>query len=208
MKRVLNSGSIKLPYIKGAEEEILRQLNCLDNEWTLDQIVDIICRRYPEYLFKVEFKFEVKAPLLTFLAFQEAHLGTLNRLKDQDHQIAYLPPSFYSQNDLTYNIMDAKTCNAHFTKLNNFFEWSFNFYNKLIKEGMCKEQAELVLPQGMFVTFLWDVNAHDLVRFIEENWNQSPEMYGYCSTLVLYLEEHLPEITKWLKINKWQHISL
>jgi hypothetical protein len=197
VKRVLNSCSIKLPYIKGTETEVLGNLP-----------VDIVCRTFQEYLFKMEFKFEVKAPLLTFLDFQDAHLGTLNRLKDQDHQIAYLPSEFYTQNDLTYNIMDSKACNVHFTKLNNFFEWSFNFYNKLRKEGMCEEQAKLVLPQGIFVNFLWDVNALDLIKFIDGNWNKSPEMYGYCSTFVLYLEEHLPLIIKWYKQNRWQDISL
>lgn len=190
MKRVLNSGSIKLPYIKGTEKDVLGTLP-----------VDTVCRTFQEYLFKMEFKFEVKAPLLTFLAFQEAHLGTLNRLKDQDHQIAYLPAEFYTQTDLTYNIMDAKSCNVHFTRLNSFFEWSFNFYNKLVKEGVCESQAALVLPQGIFVTFLWDVNAKDLIEFIRKNNSISPELYGYCSTLMIYLREHLPLITGWVQKN-------
>jgi hypothetical protein len=197
VKRVLNSGSIKLPYIKGTEKEILGTLSA-----------DVVCKTFQEYLFKMEFKFEVKAPLLTFLAFQEAHLGTLTRLTDQDHQIAYLPAQYWLQDDTELISMTSQESNAFNTKLNNFYNWSFNFYTKLIENGLCESQAKLVLPQGMFVTFLWDINAHDLIKFIEENWNQSPESYGYCSTLVLYLEEHLPEITKWLKINKWQNLSL
>lgn len=208
MKRVLNSGFIKAHSIKGTEQDVLYSLNCLDNEWTKDQIVEIVCKRYPEYLFKMGFKFEVKAPLLTLLAFQDAHLGTISKPEDSDHQVAYLPSQFYSQDGLTYKIMDSKACNAYYTKLNNFFEWSFNFYNKLIKEGMCEEQAKLVLPQGVFVTFMWDINAHALMKFIDDNWNKSPEMYGYCSTLVLYLEEHLPLTTRYLKANEWKHISL
>lgn len=205
MKRVLNSGFIKIHTIKGTEQEMINQLN---NNWTVPEIVDAICKRFPEYLLKMEFKFEVKAPLLALLAFQDAHLGTITKPEDSEHGVAYLPPQFYSQDGLGYKIMDAKSCNVHFAKLNNFFEWSFNFYNKLLKEGMCKEQAQLVLPQAVFTTFLWQVNARDLIKFVEENCNKSPEMYGYCSTLVLYLEEYLPEITKWLKINKWQNVSL
>jgi len=154
------------------------------------------------------FKFEVKAPLITLLAFQDAHLGTINKPEDSEHQVAYLPSQFYSQDGSTYKIMDDKACNTYYTKLNNFFEWSFNFYNKLVKEGMCKEQAQLVLPQGVFTTFMWDINAPELIEFIDKNWSKSPEMYGYCSTLVLYLEENLPEITKSLKANQWQNIGL
>jgi|SRR5579872_1252138 len=197
MKRVLNSGFIKAHDIKGTEVTVLGTLP-----------VDTVCRTFQEYLFKMEFKFEVKAPLLTLLAFQDARLGKISKPEDSDHQVAYLPAQFYSKDGLTYKIMDAKSCNVHFTKLNNFFEWSFNFYNKLRKDGLCEEQARLVLPQGLFVTFIWEVNALDLIRFIEGNWSKSPEMYGYCSTLVLYLEENLPQITRWMKANKWQHISL
>ncbi len=196
MKRVLNSGFIKAHSIKGTEQEILGNLSA-----------ETVCRTFQEYLFKMEFKFEVKAPLLTLLDFQDAHLGIINKPEDSEHQVAYLPAQFYSKDGLEYKIMDAKSCNANFTKLNNFFEWSFNFYNKLIKEGMCEEQARLVLPQGVFTTFMWGINAHDLMKFIEVNWNKSPELYGYCSTFVLYLEEHLPQIAKWLKANKWQNIS-
>lgn len=197
MKRVLNSGFIKAHTVNGTEEIVLSNLP-----------VEVICRTFQEYLFKMEFKFEVKAPMLTLLDFQDANLGTITKPEDSDHQVAYLPPQFYSKSGLEYEIMDAKSCNAHFTKINNFFEWSFNFYNKLIKEGMCQEQAKLVLPQGVFTTFMWKVNAFDLMRFIEANWNKSPEMYGYCSTFVLYLEEYLPSITQWMKANKWQNISL
>jgi hypothetical protein len=197
MKRVLNSGFIKLHSIRGTEKEILGTLSG-----------EQVCKLFQEYLFKIEFRFEVKAPLLTLLAFQDANLGTITKPEDSDHQVAYLPSQFYSQDDLTYTIMDDKACNAYYTKLNNFFEWSFNFYNKLIKEGMCKSQAALVLPQGIFTTFMWDLNASDLINFIDDNWNSSPEMYGYCSTLVLYLEEHLPEITKYLKANRWKNIGL
>jgi len=206
MKRVLNSGSIKLPYVKGSEKERLdtfRYVGVSDED-----VIKFIFTNNPAVLNHVEFTFEIKAPLLVFLALQEAHLGALNRLEEQDHQIAYLPAEFYGQEGLTLNIMDSKTCNVYYTKLYNFYNAAFNFYNNLVRDGLCEEQAKLVLPQGVFVNFLWKVTAKDLITFIEDNYNKSPEMFGYCSTLVLYLEEHLPLVTKWLKSNKWQNISL
>lgn len=206
MKRVLNSGSIRLPYVGGSEKERLATIHALGLYG--NDAIEFIVNENPAVLDHVRFKFEVKAPLLVLNAFQEVHLGTINCLEGQDHQIAYLPPSFYSKDGLTYKIMDAKRCNVHNTRLYNFYEAAFNFYNNLIKEGMCEEQAQLVLPQGMFVTFIWDITAKDLIEFIEQHYNDSPEIYGYCSTLMLYLQEHLPLTTKWLKANEWQHISL
>lgn len=206
MKRVLNSGSIKLPYITGTEEGLRANLN---NNWTPEIFAEKVCSVWPEELDKVLFTFEVKAPLLTFNDFQEAQLGTLTRLPVQDYQIAYLPPKFYSKSEgLMFNIMTNKACNDQNTKLYNFYVGVFNLYNNLLKEGMCKEQARLVLPQGLFIVFQWSITAQDLIRFINEHHSESPEIWGYCSTFVLYLEEHLPLVTKWLKTNRWQNFSL
>jgi len=206
MKRVLSSGFIKVHQILGTEKERLDTITCLG--YLGDKAIEYILFNNPAVLDYVEFRFEVKAPLLTLLDFQDAHLGTISKPEDSEHQVAYLPSQFYSKDGLTYKIMDVKSCNAHYTKLNNFFEWSFNFYNKLVKEGMCQEQAKLVLPQGVFVTFMWNITAKDLIEFIEQHYNDSPEIYGYCSTFVLYLEEHLPLTMRYLKAHEWQHISL
>jgi len=200
MKRVLNSGTIKLPYIAGDEGQLLP--NCEPNIDKIKYALDL--GLYSD----IKFTFEIKAPLLTFLTFQDSNLGTLNRLDDLDHPIAYLPPQFYKKDTSGYTSMDFKLCNIYTTKLYNFYNAAFNFYNNLLKEGMCKEEASLVLPQGMFMNFLWMVTAKELVDFIEEHHADSPELYGYCSTLVLYLEEHAPQLVRWLKRNKWQSFSL
>jgi thymidylate synthase ThyX len=76
----------------------------------------------------------------------------------------------------------------------------------MVEGGLCKEQAQLVLPQGLFKTYLWEVNAKDLISFIEQNHSKSPEMAGYCNTLVLYMEDHLPQVTSYLKRNQWKDL--
>lgn len=200
MKRVLNSGTIKLPYVEGHEYKVLLKS---------DQHIDRIKLALELGLYSdIKLTFEIKAPLLTFLTFQDSNLGTLNRLDELDHPVAYLPPEFYTKSTSGYAPMDSKNTNIYTTKLFNFYNAAFNFYNNLLREGMCKEEASLVLPQGVFVNFLWLITAKDLVKFIEEHYADSPEMYGYCSTLVLYLEEHAPQLTRWLKTNRWQNYSL
>ncbi len=201
MKRVLNSCTIKLPYVNGIEQDFFKYQNDLSLE---EYIPFFVTSR----LDQMEFTFEIKAPLLTFLAFQDANLGTLTRLDIPEHPIAYLPPQFYTKDASGYTSMDGKSSNIYTTKLFNFYTAAFNFYNNLLREGLCKEEANLVLPQGVFITFLWKINAKDLIKYIEEHYSDSPETYGYCSTFVLYLEEHLPKVTKWLKVNRWQSINL
>lgn len=216
MKRVLSSGSIKLPYIQGSEQDIIQlyqihfnniELEELGKDPSDSRIAKFICEKALWKLNHIKFTFEIKMPILVAQFFYNAHLGTLKEQEGgQSSQLGYLPPSFYSQEPSTYVSMDPKSCNELNTKLNNFFNWSFNFYNKLIEQGLCQEQSELVLPQGLFKTFIWEVTAKDLIAFIEQNHDKSPELSGYCGTLVLYMEDHLPKIASWLKRNKWKDL--
>ena len=196
MKRVLNSGSIKLPYVVGTEKELLS--NALAAYGEQDLIPWVL---KTNVLAHITFTFEVKAPLLTFNDFQEAHLGTLKALEADEHHMMYLPAQFWKQDGLMLNIMSTKDCNEHNTKLYNFYSAALNFYNKLVAGGLCESQARLVLPQGLFVSFLFTITAKDLIEFIRKNKSVSPEMSGYCSVFMLYLQEHLPLVIGWLQKN-------
>ena len=202
MKRVLNSGSISLPYITGSEQDALKEV--LD--YPYKDKADLIVNNMPHLLSQIQFTFEIKAPLFVFNVFQDANLGALQRVEGTNSEIIYVPSQFYKHDGLMYNIMDNKACNDYNTKLNNFYHWSLQFYNKLLESGLCESQAKMVLPQGMFTTFLFSINARDLISFIEQNHDKSPELAGYCSTLVLYMEDHLPVVSTWLKRNKWQNL--
>jgi hypothetical protein len=206
MKRVLNSGQIKLPYVEGSEQETLNKFKRFYKDTPANEVITSSFSLDPYFLNDINFTFEIKAPLLIFNSFQKDQLGKLIMLEAHGDQEAYLPSQFYKQDVLTFIPMDAKTCNEFNTKLNNFYNWSFNFYKKLIESGLCHEQAVMVLPQGMFVSFYWTVCAKDLITFIETHYNKSPELFGYCSTLNLYLDDHLPLVSKWLKRNKWQNL--
>lgn len=208
MKRVLNSGSIKLPYIQGSEKDVLDSHKFYYPELSQEEVIKGALNIDDPVMgvSAIRFTFEICMPLLVAQSFYNSHLGVLKFLEDQDHQTAYLPPSFYRLGPSVFVPMDPKSCNELNTKLNNFYNWSFNFYNKLVENGLCFEQAKLVLPQGIFVTYLWEVTAKDLILFIEQNHGKSPEMAGYCSTLVLYMEDHLPNVTAWLKRNQWKDL--
>jgi thymidylate synthase ThyX len=202
VKRVLNSGSIKLPYITGSEKDLEKdgyKVNELSDAWMENYVAE-------KLLDKIKFTFEIKMPVLVAQTFYNDKLGTLTVQGGPDHPIAYLPQQYFKESPLGTNIMDSKACNDYNTKLNNFYNWAFNFYNKLIEGGMNPAQAELVLPQGLFKNYLWEVNAKDLISFIEQNHGQSPELRGYCSTLVLYMEDHLPNVTAYLKRNQWKDL--
>lgn len=211
MKRVLNSGYIKLLSVEGSEQDLLKPLIEEFEESSLDEIItDILgIERVLEDYSTIEFKFEVKCPLLCLQTFQASDLGTLTTFLVQDTSEVYLPPLFYSQDpSLTFHPMVDKHCNELNTRFSNYYRNVLNFYNNLLKQGVCQSQAQLVLPQGLFTVINWQVTAKDLINLIEKNYNQSTEMFGYCGVFVLYLEECMPLITKWLKQNRWEDFKL
>ena len=49
----------------------------------------------------------------------------------------------------------------------NHTQSAFEFYERLIAEGVAREQARMVLPQNMYTEMYATVNLHNLIHFIE-----------------------------------------
>lgn len=47
------------------------------------------------------------------------------------------------------------------------FKYSLNLFNKLIDNGVCREQARMVLPQAMYTEYYGTVNLSNLLKFID-----------------------------------------
>ena len=47
------------------------------------------------------------------------------------------------------------------------FKHSLTLFNKLIDNGVCKEQARMVLPQAMYTEYYGTVNLSNLLKFID-----------------------------------------
>ncbi len=50
--------------------------------------------------------------------------------------------------------------------IRNHHKNSVDLFNKLLKEGVCREQARGVLPQNMYTEYYGSVNLNNLIKFI------------------------------------------
>lgn len=50
--------------------------------------------------------------------------------------------------------------------INSHIEQSLKLFNKLMLEGVCREQARMVLPQNLYTTYFGSVNLSNLLKFI------------------------------------------
>jgi hypothetical protein len=205
MKRVLNSGSIKLNNVLGSEQQLLERSRLFSFYKSLsqeDMIKDLVSKQKGNMLNVVLFVFEVKAPISLLSIWHKSNLGIIDEFGKLHVDEVYIPPFFYKKNDEDFTLLESKDCNDLFTKFDNYYTASINFYHKLLERGLCKEQAQLILPTGLFATFSWTVGASDLITFIETNKSLSPEMYSYCENFMLYLKEIMPKVTEWIQLNK------
>ena len=204
MKRVLNSGSIKLVKVLGSEQQILDRFTCtlthIQNPTTQDTI-EWLYKNNKSSFSQVLFVFEIKAPISLLKTWGKPKLGTINEYGQLHIDEVYIPPFFYKRTTEGFTQLESKDCNDLFTKFNNYYTSSINFYHKLLERGLCKEQAQMILPEGLFSTFTWTIDARDLWVFIEKNHSVSPEMFGYCEVLMVYLKEQMPLTLEWIQQN-------
>ena len=70
------------------------------------------------------------------------------------------PVLFPDLSDLSYGITATQSVHHHH---NN----SIELYNKLIRKGVCREQARGVLPQNLYTEYYGTTNLNNLLKFID-----------------------------------------
>jgi len=99
------------------------------------------------------FRFEVKAPLFVTRQWMRHRIASYN---EQSGRWTEFDPEFYFPDpgvDPYYRIGEhSRRC--------------FEKYQQLLGDGWPKEQARMVLPQNLYTTFWFTVNARSLMNFI------------------------------------------
>ena len=79
-------------------------------------------------------------------------------------------------------------------------------YDKMIKAGMAKEQARIVLPLNQYTEVYWTASFQAVMNFIElrnEKTSQI-EIQEYAKVMLEQMKEVFPKTTKiWSEVNGW-----
>ena len=51
--------------------------------------------------------------------------------------------------------------------LNRHIQQSLRLFNQMVKSGVAREQARMVLPQNLYTTYIGTVNLNNLIKFIQ-----------------------------------------
>lgn len=127
----------------------------------------------------------------------------------------YLPASFREQSK------DNRQCSVSTSKHNpiletvhgKFLDWncradqavkthaksSLELYEKMLKQGICREQARMVLPQNLYTQYWGTVNLNNFIKFIdlrdhEGAQKEMQETAKACKTLVNQIWPNIIEL--------------
>ncbi|OGV57913.1 MAG: thymidylate synthase, flavin-dependent [Lentisphaerae bacterium GWF2_50_93] len=75
---------------------------------------------------------------------------------------------------------------------------SLELFNKLLEGGVCREQARMVLPQSMMVTFWGTVDLNNLIHFLElrDSDHAQLEIREYAQGIKQLVKPYIPNVAK------------
>lgn len=122
----------------------------------------------------VEFKFKIKMPI--YLARQHMRHRTAS-INEISGRYSKLPEDFGMFDEYNYQSpmnhqgggdrLREVDETAAFDKQYHLCKKAFDVYDELIDMGVAKEQARAHLPLNTYTTFIWKVNLHNLLHYIE-----------------------------------------
>lgn len=202
MRKVLNRGFIRLDGVFGDDLTIVQAARVSIGKGVSvpakdKNLISFLMSNNHETPFEhVVFRFHVKCPIFVARQWFRHRWGSYNEISGRYTEVKddfYIPTYFRTQTGKNYeyiNLTDAE-CNELNTKFTNFHNWAYNFYRKLLDQGVAKEQARMVLPQSMFTEFYWTVNARALMNFLKLRVDKHSqwEIRQYAlATLEMFLE--------------------
>lgn len=144
------------------------------------------------------FRFHVQAPIFVVREWQRHRMAAYNERSGrytEFEELFYVPDYVRSQvgkpGSYSFQRLDPDTTSDVQQVITIHNHMSFNMYQDLMKAGVAKEQARLVLPNTLYTEFWFTVNAHSLMNFLKLR-NDEHAMYE-IRQFAIALEEYFAE---------------
>ena len=148
---------------------------------------------------QVEFQFIVKCPIFIARQWMRHRTWSYNEISRRytSVDIEFHEPR-YLRGESSENTQSSEGVVADSTALIGNIKKSTAFaletYNLLIKKGVCREQARMVLPENLYTTFYAKTDLHNLFHFLELRGSKDAqyEMQLYATAIEKLIEPIVP----------------
>lgn len=137
----------------------------------------------------VVFSFRVRAPLFVVQQWERHRIASVN---EESGRYIELRPDFYIKDDDRWAA--ERRINA---------SMAFELYERMLADGVAKEDARTVLPASLYKEFWWSVNARSLMNFLalRNSDHAQLEIRKYAEAIELIFTEITPGIQKAFFLN-------
>ena len=161
----------------------------------------------------VEFKFAVKAPLFVIRQWQRHRTWSYNevsrRYTSEDLDF-YVPEEWRLQSEDNKQASEGAIKDPMLTTILRSVIIRCNIeYEKLLKSGVCREQARMVLPQNMMVEMIAKVDLSNLIKFLKlrNHPHAQWEIQEYAKAIEILIEKFVPETMKLYRKDRWEMLK-
>jgi thymidylate synthase (FAD) len=121
------------------------------------------------------FRFYIKCPVFVAREWFRHRVGSFNEVSGRYTELAtraYTPPAYDIRrqtgkpSSYMFEPMEDIASECAVDIIQESYSMSFDTYHDLLRMGVAKELARMVLPMGLFTEFYWTVNARSLMNFL------------------------------------------
>jgi thymidylate synthase (FAD) len=154
--------------------------------------------------------FHIKLPLFVFAQLARHRTARLNAQSARYTTMTddfYLPHPCAMRGQGTGNkqvgdgLLAEEASRAAANEMRWLCERAYTTYRDLIDIGVCREQARMVLPQNLYTQCFWQMDLHNLLRFIElrDHPHAQQEIRVYAQAMLAFAWQVAPA-----SVESWQ----
>jgi len=147
----------------------------------------------------VVFKFRIKAPLYIARQWLRHRTASVNEMSarysivDEEY---YEPEVLRKQSEINHQGSEGVVeVDETLTKvISTQYKNAFKLYQHLLDTGVCREQARGVLPQSTYTSFVWKMDLHNLMHFLQLRMDHhaQEEIRDYANAIYELIQPLVP----------------
>ena len=148
----------------------------------------------------VSFKFQIKLPIYIARQLMRHRTASVNELSARYSVVeehAYEPNILRGQSQVNKQCSDGvleELPSSVNEEMYTHIQKSFELYNSLLSQGVCREQARGVLPQSTYTSIVWKMDLHNLMHFLQLRMHETAqlEIREYANAIFKLIEPLVP----------------
>lgn len=146
------------------------------------------------------FQFHIKCPIFVARQWMRHRMASYNEISARYTEVQeefYVPSGFRAQDTINRqgSLKSPALKTAQLLEIYNAsLEASYAAYRKLLKSGVARELARMVLPVSQYTQFHWTINARSLMNFIDLRMDPHAqlEIQAYAEAIAEIFKAEMP----------------